>query len=192
MGLVGGFIAAPCTGPFSPPCWRTSPRRATWSSAARRCSSTRSAWASCSGCSRRSRCPCPRAARGWSGPVDRRRPPASGRALLRAPARVAAADVRVAGAVVPRRRAGAVALGVALGGIKLSFHGPLAEKLRKGAGVALMVLGLFAAWDWYLTPKRSAVAPRRRRSRRARPAEGKGVMLDFGAEVVHPVRRSSS
>jgi len=82
---------------------------------------------------------------------------------------------------------GAVALGIALGGIKLSFHGPLAEKLRKGAGVALMVLGLFAAWDWYLTPKQrlpwihdETVAFERAR------AQGKGVMLDFGAKWCIP------
>ena len=77
---------------------------------------------------------------------------------------------------------GAAALGFALGGVKLSFHGPLSEKLRKGVGVALMVGGLYAAWDWSLTPKQHLpwLADEKVAFERAR-AEGKGVMIDFGA-----------
>jgi thiol:disulfide interchange protein DsbD len=84
---------------------------------------------------------------------------------------------------------GAVVLGVLLGGIKLSFHGPWPERLRKGAGVALMVLGAYAAWDWKLTPKQrlpwihdEVVAFDRAR------AEGKGVLIDFAAEWCIPCK----
>jgi thioredoxin:protein disulfide reductase len=77
---------------------------------------------------------------------------------------------------------GAVLLGFVIGGIKLSFHGPWPEKLRKGLGVALMVLGAYAAWDWKLVPKQrlpwihdEVVAFQRAE------AEGKGVIVDFGA-----------
>lgn len=77
---------------------------------------------------------------------------------------------------------GAVVLGVALGGIKLSFHGAWPERIRKGAGVALMVGGLYAAWDWNLTPKQHLpwLHDEQLAFERAR-AEGKGVMIDFGA-----------
>jgi len=77
---------------------------------------------------------------------------------------------------------GAVLLGVVIGGIKLSFHGPWPEKLRKGLGVALMVLGAYAAWDWKLTPKQHLPWMSDEQAAFARAeAEGKGVMVDFGA-----------
>ena len=77
---------------------------------------------------------------------------------------------------------GAVALGIALGGIRLSFHGPWTEKLRKGVAVALIVLGAYAAWDWNLTPKQHLpwIGDEKLAFERA-AAEGKGVMIDFGA-----------
>jgi thiol:disulfide interchange protein DsbD len=77
---------------------------------------------------------------------------------------------------------GVVLLGFAIGGIKLSFHGPWPEKLRKGLGVTLMVLGAYAAWDWKLVPKQRLpwIHDEAAAFQRA-AAEGKGVMLDFGA-----------
>jgi thiol:disulfide interchange protein DsbD len=76
----------------------------------------------------------------------------------------------------------AVAAGVALGAIKLSFHGPWSHRLRKGAGVALMVLGAYAAWDWNLTPKQRLPWSYDEQTAFARArAEGKGVMVDFSA-----------
>jgi thiol:disulfide interchange protein DsbD len=43
--------------------------------------------------------------------------------------------------------------GILLGAIHLSFHGALLEKLRKGAGVALCVVGVAGVIFWALTPK---------------------------------------
>ncbi|HSK01480.1 MAG TPA: cytochrome c biogenesis protein CcdA [Kofleriaceae bacterium] len=78
--------------------------------------------------------------------------------------------------------AGLVAAGIAAGGVHLSFHGPWSHRLRKGLGVVLIVLGAYAAWDWWLTPKQrlpwiydEVVAFERA------AAEGKGVMIDFSA-----------
>ncbi|HWO25585.1 MAG TPA: cytochrome c biogenesis protein CcdA [Kofleriaceae bacterium] len=75
-----------------------------------------------------------------------------------------------------------VGIGVLIGGITRSFHGPWSERIRKGAGVALMVAGLFAAWDWWVVPKRHLpwIHDEAAAFERAR-AEGKGVMIDFGA-----------
>ena len=78
--------------------------------------------------------------------------------------------------------------GIAIGGITRTFHGPWGEKLRKGLGVALITIGAFSAWTWKLTPDRhltwikedepAAYAKAR--------AEGKGVMVDFAASWCIP------
>jgi thiol:disulfide interchange protein DsbD len=76
-----------------------------------------------------------------------------------------------------------IIVGLALGAIHLSFHGPAFEKLRKGLGIALVLVGSFAAWSYTLTPKQhlayvfddEAAAFAKAR------AEGKGVMVDFAA-----------
>jgi thioredoxin:protein disulfide reductase len=84
---------------------------------------------------------------------------------------------------------GLVVAGLVLGAIKLSFSGPLSHKLRKGAGVALMVIGAYAAWDWKLTPKQRLpwIYDEVAAFERAR-AEGKGVMIDFAAEWCIPCK----
>jgi thiol:disulfide interchange protein DsbD len=82
----------------------------------------------------------------------------------------------------------AVALiGIALGAIHLSFHAPWKERLRKGVGVALVLAGALGAWMWKMTPKQQlpwtydeAAAFERAR------AEGKGVMVDFSATWCTP------
>jgi thiol:disulfide interchange protein DsbD len=48
---------------------------------------------------------------------------------------------------------GLVAVGVAAGAIHLSFHDAIARRLRKGLGVALATVGLFAVTNYVLTPK---------------------------------------
>jgi thiol:disulfide interchange protein DsbD len=78
---------------------------------------------------------------------------------------------------------GLIAVGLVLGAIHLSFHGGPLEKLRKGLGIALVIAGAFATWSYKLTPKlklpyvyddeAAAFAKAR--------AEGKGVMVDFAA-----------
>jgi thiol:disulfide interchange protein DsbD len=76
-----------------------------------------------------------------------------------------------------------IVVGLVLGAIHLSFHGPASEKLRKGLGIALVLAGAFAAWSYVLTPKQhltyvyddEAAAFAKAR------AEGKGVMVDFSA-----------
>jgi thioredoxin:protein disulfide reductase len=76
----------------------------------------------------------------------------------------------------------AAVAGIVIGGIKLSFHGPWKEKLRKGSGVALIVLGAYGACDWKLTPKQRLPWVHDEAAAFARAeAEGKGVMVDFGA-----------
>ena len=50
---------------------------------------------------------------------------------------------------------GATVAGVALGAIHLSFHGSASHRARKGIGVALATVALFAMTNYVLTPKGS-------------------------------------
>jgi len=52
---------------------------------------------------------------------------------------------------------GLVLVGAALGGIHLSFHDPALARLRKGVGVALLIVGGFGIIGWTLTPKAELV-----------------------------------
>src|SRR4051812_11132150 len=75
-----------------------------------------------------------------------------------------------------------IAAGLALGAIHLSFHGDLFEKSRKGAGIALVVIGAFATWSYTLTPKLHLPYEHDEAAAFAKArAEGKGVMVDFAA-----------
>ena len=77
---------------------------------------------------------------------------------------------------------GVIAAGLVLGAIHLSFHGPALEKLRKGLGIALVIGGAFALWSYTLTPKQKLPYQLDEDSAFARAhAEGKGVMVDFSA-----------
>jgi len=83
---------------------------------------------------------------------------------------------------------GTAILGLVLGAVKLSFHGPASEKLRKGVAVALVVAGAYAVWDWKNTPKQHlpwVYGDEAAAFERAR-AEGKGVMVDFSATWCAP------
>jgi thiol:disulfide interchange protein DsbD len=76
-----------------------------------------------------------------------------------------------------------IVAGLAIGAIHLSFHGSAFDKVRKATGIALVLAGAFAAWSYKLTPKQKlpyiyddeAAAFDKAR------AEGKGVMVDFSA-----------
>lgn len=79
----------------------------------------------------------------------------------------------------------AIGLGIAgllAGAVHLSFHAPWKERLRKGVGVALVLAGALGVWTWKMTPKRHLpwVYDEVAAFERAR-AEGKGVMVDFAA-----------
>lgn len=81
------------------------------------------------------------------------------------------------------------AIGIALGAVHLSFHGAVAEKMRKAAGVALTVVGVTGAINWALTAERVLPwhydeAPAFAQAR----AEGKGVLLDYSATWCVPCK----
>ena len=78
---------------------------------------------------------------------------------------------------------GAIALGLVLGAVHRSFHGTAIDKLRKGAGIALVVGGAFAVWSYTLAPKQKLpyVLGDEAAAFAKAAAEGKGVMVDFSA-----------
>jgi thiol:disulfide interchange protein DsbD len=80
-----------------------------------------------------------------------------------------------------------VVAGIALGAVHKSFHAPAGEKLRKGFAVALTVVGAVGVMNWMLTPDRTLPW---RHDEAAAFAEaksaGKGVLIDFSATYCKP------
>ncbi len=78
-------------------------------------------------------------------------------------------------------------VGIVLGAVHLSFHSAWKERSRKGLGVALVLAGALGAWMWKMTPKQHLpwVYDEATAFERAR-AEGKGVMVDFSATWCNP------
>ncbi len=80
-----------------------------------------------------------------------------------------------------------VAAGIMLGAVHRSFHGSRGEKLRKALGVALTVVGAAGVMNWMLTPDRTL--PWRHDEAAAfaeAQREGKGVLIDFSATYCKP------
>jgi thioredoxin:protein disulfide reductase len=76
-----------------------------------------------------------------------------------------------------------IVAGLVIGAIHLSFHGGPVEKARKAIGIALVIGGAFAVWSYELTPKLHlpyVLEDEAAAFARARD-EGKGVMVDFAA-----------
>ena len=77
--------------------------------------------------------------------------------------------------------------GILIGAVHLTFHGTVVEKVRKGLGIAMTLAGIFGIWTWKLTPKQHIpwVHDERGAFAIAR-AEHKGVMVDFAASWCTP------
>ncbi|MDB4952798.1 MAG: Protein-disulfide reductase [Myxococcales bacterium] len=78
-------------------------------------------------------------------------------------------------------------LGIGSGAIHLSFSGTWKERARKGFGIALVLAGATGGWMWKLTPKHRLpwIYDEQVAFERAR-AEHKGVMVDFSATWCNP------
>ena len=80
-----------------------------------------------------------------------------------------------------------VAAGIVLGAVHKSFHASSGEKLRKAVGVTLTVVGAAGAMNWMLTPDRTL--PWRHDEAAAfaeAKRDGKGVLVDFSATYCKP------
>jgi len=82
---------------------------------------------------------------------------------------------------------GLAVLGVVIGAIHLTFGGTPIEKVRKGAGLVMLVGGLFGAYMWTLAPTQKLpwITDEKVAFEMAKTSK-KGVMVDFAATWCEP------
>jgi thiol:disulfide interchange protein DsbD len=82
-----------------------------------------------------------------------------------------------------------VGLGILLGAVHLSFHAALRTRVRKAVGIALTVVGLFATINYTLTPKIALTwLPTEAAGLAHARVSGKPIMMDFTADWCLPCR----
>jgi thiol:disulfide interchange protein DsbD len=75
-----------------------------------------------------------------------------------------------------------IVIGLLIGALHLSFHGGTGEKLRKALGILFTLVGAFSVWSYTLAPTQHLPYAGDEAAAFAQAkAEGKGVMVDFAA-----------